>query len=177
MKLTNYIRDAFIKAAMADVPRSKDYDNLLTDKVLAVFVARLPAPVLKVWKDSSTRGYLRTSAFNGFGVAVGVPCMGDGNRYSYIEENDLTADERKPLDALHAEWQAETDTRDALERKLRSAAYGCTTRKALADLLPEFAHYLPPEEAPAGRTLPVVTNMVADFVKAGWPKNKKGGAK
>jgi hypothetical protein len=38
--------------------------------------------------------------------------------------------------------------------------------------LPEFEKYLPEDEAQAVRALPVVTNVVADFVKAGWPTKK-----
>ena len=79
MKLTNYIRDAYIDRAMQDVPKAKDFENIITDAVRAAFVAKLP----------------------------------------------------------------------------------------------EFAHYLPAEDAPAGRSLPVVANLVTDFVKAGWPKDKK----
>lgn len=170
MKLTNYIRDAYIERALKDVPEGKDFENAITDAVRAVFAARLPAAVAKVWKDSSMRGHINTVSFHGLGVSLAVP---GASERRYLDERHLTADERKPLETLKAEWDADKQMRDNLRNKLRAAAYGCTTRKALAELLPEFAHYLPPEEAPTGRSLPVVTNMVADFVKAGWPKDKK----
>jgi hypothetical protein len=57
---------------------------------------------------------------------------------------------------------------------LKSVAYACTTRKQLEEALPEFSNYLPEEEAKAARDLPVVVNVVADFVKAGWPKKNQG---
>jgi len=50
--------------------------------------------------------------------------------------------------------------------------YACTTTKQLRELLPEFDRYLPAEEEKTLRTLPVVQNIVADFVKAGWPAKK-----
>ena len=54
-----------------------------------------------------------------------------------------------------------------------SPALGASTRKGLADALPEFEKYLPADEPAAVRSLPVVANVVADFVKAGWPKGKQ----
>jgi len=42
----------------------------------------------------------------------------------------------------------------------------------LTDAIQEFENYLPEDEAKAARSLPVVTNVVADFVKAGWPTKK-----
>lgn len=68
---------------------------------------------------------------------------------------------------------AQETHRSDLERKLKAVAYSMTTRKALADALPEFAKYLPPDEPTATRMLPVVANVAAEFMKAGWPKGKK----
>ena len=39
-------------------------------------------------------------------------------------------------------------------------------------MLPEFEKYLPADEQKALRSVPVVANLVADFTKAGWPKDK-----
>ena len=61
----------------------------------------------------------------------------------------------------------------SLREKLHGCAYAVTTRKALVDLLPEFEKYLPADDASVCRTLPVVQNVVSDFVKAGWPKDGK----
>jgi hypothetical protein len=47
-----------------------------------------------------------------------------------------------------------------------------TTVKALADLLPEFAHYLPSEATPA-KMLPATTRVVSAFHAAGWPKKSQ----
>lgn len=175
MKLTNYIRDAFIRAAMQDVPEGKNYDEIITRKVLASFVVRLPPSVQKVWKDQQTQAFIRLGTFHGFGVSVSVPSI-DG-RYASLSEKDLPDEERHAITALAAEWKAEKQTMDSLRDKLKGAAYACTTRKALAELLPEFERYLPAESENSGRSLPVVANLVTDFMKAGWPKDKKGAAK
>jgi hypothetical protein len=101
LKLTNYMRDAFVRAVMDDVPR---------------WLETLEALVKK--KD---------------------------------HDEELRAD-------LHA--------------KIKAVAYSVSTRKALADALPEFEKYLPADDAKAIRTLPVVANVVTDFMKAGWPKEQ-----
>lgn len=76
----------------------------------------------------------------------------------------------KKLEALAGQLHRQQQTRSALKDRLRSVAYACSTRKALLAALPEFEKYLPEDEPAALRTLPVVANVVADFVKAGWPK-------
>jgi len=60
--------------------------------------------------------------------------------------------------------------RVALRDKLKRAAASFTTRKQLAEAMPEFEKYLPADEAAAIRSLPAVTNVVGDFQRAGWPK-------
>lgn len=173
MKLTNYIRDAYIDAVMADVP-SIDHTEEIRKLVLADFVSRLPAAVVKVWKDNELRQWIKTDYGTWGGVSVTIPWP---ESIGWRQTPALSDATKKQVDALAAAAKADTDKRDSIRRKLRGAAYGCTTRKALAELLPEFASYLPHEEAPAGRSLPVVANLVTDFVKAGWPKNKKGAPK
>lgn len=81
------------------------------------------------------------------------------------------------ITVLGDEALAQKRRRKDLEAKLSAAAESCTTRKALADLLPEFAKYLPEDEAAACKTLPAVANIVADFTKAGWPKAKATATK
>jgi hypothetical protein len=79
------------------------------------------------------------------------------------------------VDELKIKRSLQEKARADLRSKLKSVAYSVSTRKALVAALPEFEKYLPADEAKAVRTLPVVQNVVADFVKAGWPARK--GAK
>jgi len=80
----------------------------------------------------------------------------------------------KLLEALKEKKEAQDKMHRDLEAKLMAAANSCTTRKALVDLLPEFEKYLPAGQAEACKTLPAVANIMADFVKAGWPAGKQG---
>ncbi len=165
MRLTNTIRDAFIRSAMNDVP-SVDYTEQIRKLALDDIVDQLPEPVRKIWNDTKTRCYIETTWGNFGGVSVTHPC--DGHRAK------LTSQGEKKLAVVIEKQKAQKELHDALRQKLRSAAYACSTRKALAEMLPEFEKYLPADEAKAAAVnLPAIANIVTDFVKAGWPKNQK----
>lgn len=152
---------------MADVPKSKDYANLLTDKVLAHFVETLPPDVRKVWRDPAIRGFVQTASFSDLGISVAVPSPGD----NWLDADDISEKMRSELQTIYAEWQAESEKRTELQRKLSAVARSVTTRKALVDLLPEFEKYLP-ADGETSRTVPVVVNVVSEFMQAGWPKGE-----
>lgn len=168
MKLTNTIRDAFIRAAMDDVPASVDHKEAIRELVVSDALAQCPPAVRALWKDSKTRDYLRVLTPYIAGISIAVP-----SGVAYSSDFTLTSAGQAKVDALKAEMDASNKARKALAEKLRAVAYSVTTRKALAAALPEFEKYLPPDDAAAIRTLPVVANVVAEFVKAGWPKDKK----
>jgi len=169
LKLTNMMRDAYISQVLQDTP-SADIETL-RDKACAIAIedalSRAPAEVKKLWKSNTLRPWVATKwhAFRGnLGHSVYLPACVD---------EKLSLEAQNQIAELDSQVRAALMTRDELRRKLRAVAYSCTTRKQLADALPEFEKYLPADEAKVVRSLPVVTNVVADFVKAGWPK---GGA-
>lgn len=164
MKLTNYMRDAFVRRVMDDVP-SVDYTEAIRAEVMKAAVAALPPKVRAAWKDKGLHGYLNTTYFHVCGVSIANVPMPDNEAFK-AEKQKIEAS----VAGLVAKSKAQTDQRDALQSKLRQCAYSATTRKQLVSLLPEFEKYLPADDATAARSLPVVANVVADFVKAGWPK-------
>jgi len=165
MKLTNYIRDAFISSAMNDVP-SVDYTEKYRTAVLTDAIAQLPLEVRTIWQNPKLMGYLETHTVYPISRAGGVevPTL---DRHTF----KLTPVGQKLCETLDNARIAQTTQRTGLEQKLRSIAYSCTTRKALAEALPEFVKYLP-AETETTRNLPVIANVVTDFIKAGWPKGK-----
>lgn len=169
MKLTNTIRDAFIRAALDDVPKI-DYFDQACSLVLADSIAQLPPKVQAIAKDKSLSHFIEAGGHHISGIGYVTAYRGRSMDYR------PTAETAKKLDALRDAASKQDASRDALRSKLHAVAYSVSTRKALADLLPDFAKYLPADEAAALRTAPVVANVVADFVKAGWPKNKKAAA-
>lgn len=169
MKLTNMIRDAFVRAAMADVPKV-DY---------AEQARSLAHKTLNELREKTFPGVdlILTEAWFDK-CSVTMPGVFD-NIYTISPDCNVLKTNAKvwaKLEELSRANAAQNTKLDNLRTKLRAVAYSCTTRKALADLLPEFEKYLPADTPTALRTLPVIANVVAEFTQAGWPA-KKGGAK
>lgn len=162
MKLTNTLRDAFVRQAMDDVP-SIDYSEQIRGEAMKLAVAALPPKVRAIWNDKDLRGYILTQWGSVADVSVTVPAL------RRDDVNKLFPG----LAAIAALGKSQRLSREELRRKLRSVADSVTTSKALAELLPEFAKYLPDSKAAANRSVPVIANVVTDFVAAGWPKGKK----
>jgi len=163
MRLTKTLRKAFIRAAMADVPLIK-YREQIEKLVLEDFERQMPPEVAKAYKKHPE--YINRSYFyvNECRFSVSVPRPSN-------DSQKLTPATSETVKKLYEQMENQRKERDRLEDQLTCAAYGCTTSKALATMLPEFSKYLPAEEA-ATKNLPALANLVADFTKAGWPKSK-----
>ena len=164
MKLTNYHRDAFVLSVMDDVPQ-EDYQEQYRAAVLADAVAQLPHKVRAVWDNAELRHYLR--------VYTIYPVTGAGSvMIPSVDSNfDLSSKAKEACQTLANLSKVQSLHRNELKRKLTSIAKSCSTRKSLATALPEFEKYLP-AETETTRNLPVIANVVTDFIKAGWPKGK-----
>lgn len=167
MKLNKTIRDAFVRAVMNDVP-SVDYDALAAKKVQDHAYQNLPPEIRKVYDKPALRGYLNaTHTYLPRPLQDTHVVTADTSYWWLKDAPNLWVE----LEALAEQKAAQRAARDELKGKLQSVAYSVTTRKALEAALPEFAQYLP-AEAVVSKNLPAVANVVADFVKAGWPKEK-----
>ena len=180
MKLTNYTRDAFINAVMADVP-SIDLESV-EEKVHKIAVddalSRAPAEVKAMWADNKLRPWVATNMMHFSSKTHGAYFGGVARPWLRGELSDkLSPKAMSQIQGLGTQRAEAEKKRDDLHDMLRRAAYGCNTRKQLAEALPEFEKYLPADEGKALRSLPVVANVVSEFVKAGWPKGGKKAAK
>lgn len=170
MRLTNFIRDAFIRSAMHDVPK-KDYEEqaqkLAREFVKAKFAKDFPS---MDYDKAGESGWFESSSLQ-MPRFIGNIYMNVTTGYGMLKNDEkLWA----KLEALSVKKKEQDENMSALEYRLRGVAYACTTRKQLEEALPEFKAYLPEEEAKAAKTLPAVANVLADFTKAGWPaKGKK----
>lgn len=164
MRLTNYMRDAFVSAAMNDVPR-EDFGDQMQTLLVKAAISCLPPKVRAIYDDPDTRGFIRhTQLPHGFSYAY-VPGLGT-----------LPVGTQEKYDGLK-EKREEQDTRlHGLRCQLHGVAYSARTRKALVALLPEFEKYLPADDSAACKTLPAIANVMADFAKAGWPKDSAANA-
>lgn len=157
MRLTQSMCDQFVNSVMSDVP-SVDYGTEIADRARQMSRANMP-PWLQdcCAKHKDLEGFLQT------GTHWGTPT-------SYYLAGPLTAENVASLEALVKAARQQQDARADLRRKLLNSLAACSTVKQLADTYPEFAKYLPKEaSATVDRTVPAA-NVVADFVKAGWPK-------
>lgn len=164
MKLTKYIRQAFVTSAMNDVP-SIDYAEqarVLAQKTMDEALQTL----LGKTRIEDMKGWLSRSGLN-------MP-MGLNNFYLCTPQYDYLKLQRPKvwaeLETLAAAYLAQEEARATLQAKLEGIAASATTRKALVEMLPEFEKYLSADTPAALRTLPAIANVMSDFVKAGWPK-------
>jgi uncharacterized coiled-coil protein SlyX len=178
MRLTNTIRQAFVKAAMQDVPKI-DYAEQIRETLQKAAKAALPPKVRAVWEDNHLRSFVTDCTEHyGFGtrpyrvsISVSLP-----SAHSYtLSGYTLPKEVIEKVNELGNAWAVQEKTLSELSDKLIGAAASVSTREALVKLLPEFEKYLPVDESSAQKTnLPAVANIVSDFVKAGWPKQNQG---
>lgn len=169
MRLTKFQREAFVQAVMNDVPKI-DYQELARVSLQRWAIDHLPTKLKAVHKEFGH--YFKTdSLWN----------LPRNLRSVYV----VTHKESETLDAMKAdsdfwarivEYAKSLDEQksklDALEAKVKGLAFSCSTTNQLREQAPEFAKYLPEESEGVDRSLPVVQNIVADLVKAGWPKDQ-----
>lgn len=165
MKLTKTLRDAFVRAVMADVPLV-DYDEQAANIAREAIIEALPAKIRAAMKDEASAQFLRLGTYRMPGRLLdvhGLPALRDWG-------NDPPASIKPKLQELADAKSSQNAQREKLRGQVEAVAYSCSTRKALATALPEFEKYLPADDAAACKTLPAVANVVSDFVRAGWPK-------
>lgn len=164
MRLTNILREAFIRAAMDDVPKI-DYDERANALAQADLVAQMPPKVQAVYKDKETRAFLTNQYTLMPGALDNTYLWGAG-------ELEFSEAANAQLEVIANEKREQEIALNKLKSNLRAVAYSATTREALVRALPEFEKYAPPADEPASRSVPAIANLVSDFVKAGWPKGK-----
>lgn len=166
MRLTNLIRDSFVTAAMNDVPKV-DYEKQIKDQYQLGMLDLMPPELVGLYEKNKMWFSHSFKHIQGVSTSFQIVSPSD---YGVTELKPKRKAEIDRLVALHKEQRR---TRNDLQDKLKAVAYSVTTRKALAEALPEFEKYLPADEPAACRTLPAVANLVADFTKAGWPKSQQ----
>jgi hypothetical protein len=164
MRLTKTIREAFVRAAMDDVPKV-DYQAKIHKLIQDDAISKLPPKIKAIAQDKELRHFLQTGSHY-------IPGYWISNVRVMHPEYQRSPNVNTQVEALLVEAANQQERMSALKAKLTAAADAVTTRKALVDLLPEFEKYLPADESKAVASLPAVANVLSDFVKAGWPKNQ-----
>ena len=168
MRLTNFLRDSFIRAAMADVP-TVDYTEQAMKYAREQLLEKMHGRVRAIATDSVLNQWINCEYI--------VMPMNISNFHGFAPKNENNILKKDPkvwakLEEFSNLIGQQNRQRIELQDKLHGVAYACTTRKQLLEALPEFEAYLPEEEAKAAKNLPALANVLSDFVKAGWPKNQ-----
>jgi len=187
IRLNDSIRSAFVASVMQDTPKVDHMEQrrkVIQDYLFSV----APASVMRMYKDKATQVYFRPDhvcyeSENGSRTSWGlgkywlVPDLDGGSTtYKLTDKALLTK-----LWKIDAEEVVQSTQRGELERKLYATIRAFNTVKQARDAMPEFAKYLPEDADPKCKTLPAITDLVTDLMKAGWPdggkKNDKAKAK
>lgn len=163
MRLTNTMKEAFVRAAMQDVPKV-DYDDKirsLVNKQIKQLHKSLGIDKVEINRLASNYDYARPSK-GGSETRFHAGGLTNPEAAAIAKHPDVVA----LVDAM----LAQNEMLSTLKQKLTGAINACNTRKQAAEALPEFEKYLPEDEQKALRSLPALANVAADFVKAGWPK-------
>lgn len=149
MRLTNYLRDAFVRNVSNNIPVVKAPSSTLIQEMCY----NLADPRLKIiYDDEKLRKQLQTS-------------------WVYLEET------RGYIYSLGVDWEelpAVINYREKLQKrreaidKLRRATYACKTLKELREALPDLTDYMPDENKPAKISVPMVVDVVKDLTAAGF---------
>lgn len=148
MKLTNYHRDAIVRAIFQDVPVAKSGD---IKKAVQDAIVKAMSPACQRAYKACPKALQTNTSYN---------LTFERDRLTFVVGD---ADFDKAIEP----WMKAKEQYENAKIRLNTAIYGCSTLKQLNDLLPEFSSYFPTEGAPT-KNLPAVANLVADLVKLGW---------
>lgn len=182
MRLTQTIRDAYVKGIMADVPYV-DYEERASKIARQTVIDNLPEQIRKLYIDPKFSGYVNTSNYEScsffiaerghkFGRVTNFPCSENmAVKQEFIQR--VTALLQPDLQSLYDKSKAQYDQRQELIRTVTALANSVGTVKALREAMPEFGKYLPTEFEKAKHSLVVIQDVAKKFKEAGWPGGKK----
>ena len=168
MRLTKHQKDRFVDGVMGDTPKI-DYDALAKTLITNHIRSTLPEQV---------RALLGTPMEKYIKVERCVTPHGLSDIYVMgAAELTYTTHIAQEISAqLHAWAQAAIDQRKArqsLAIRVGAMIAPYTTLKAALKALPEFAKYLPSDSTPTATPDLPASNVVAELMAAGWPKQQQ----
>jgi len=167
MRLTNYIRDAFVRSALNDVPK-EDFDER-AKKLVETFLQKTISEtfpgisIQSLVKD----GWIQDRSYFLLPNQLNMVCIMGPHNNTFLRNKPIWTE----LEKLAAKKTKQNEDIDKLQATLKSVAYSCSTTQALRKALPEFSKYLPAEVQGANTSTALVqTNVVEMFRGFGWPK-------
>lgn len=152
IKLTNFIRDAYVEACMSDVPKP-DYEALKKEAQDLLYKAMSPA-VRKVFREEPQA--LKYDTFSELA----------DRGYAKLIIADVKWSE------VLAPVLEKAGARARVKQQIMAQAYACKTAKQLEEALPQFTHHVPKPDQPTPY-LPVSTKFAEDLKALGFqPKGE-----
>lgn len=175
MKLNQHHKETFVRAVCNALPEV-DYMAMANEAALKIAVKNLPKSVRDIYDNVKTRPYVglcriyfRADGFS-YDRAISIPIgMGEGSIYNVDNHPEYA----EVFDLMHQEINQRKVIKDCRE-KLKGVVMGCSTLKQLKDALPEFEAYMPVQRTTTPN-LPAVSNVIAEFVGAGFPFKQAEG--
>ena len=171
MRLTQYDRQAFVAAAMEDVPQV-NYDKQAEKLVKEYLKTTLPVDLQNAMVKYPDWFPARSVQMPGELQNFATPMCRDNCSSSFLRKHPKLLVQ---VEALSEMKHQQTQKRCQLEMQLKGAISHCPTLKAALEILPEFAKYLPEDRDgdKKCRQTPVIANLITDMMNAGWPKGKE----
>jgi hypothetical protein len=169
MRLNKYDKQAFVAAALDDVPL-EDFDAQAQKLWNETVKAGLPVDLLNT--ITKYPNWFSVSYIDMPGTLSNFATVfkeaGDSRNQWQSKFPELFAQ----IKDLEAKKRTQSATLERLRQQLEGAIGQCSTLKQAVSLLPEFVKYLPQDRDgdKQCRQMPVVANLVTDLINAGWPK-------
>lgn len=169
MRLTNTLRQAFVLAAMADVPLF-DFDEQVQKLAQAKLDSFMPPALARVIAlDKNNRSWISNEYIYLKNYNQGVYLYGSAEAFKRLY---IDVELNQAVSEIRSKRAEQSKQHQDLRDKLKGTAASCTTRAQLLEALPEFEKYLPEAAAAPSKSLPALANLVSDFMAAGWPKQQ-----
>lgn len=166
MRLTKTDKQAFIDAVMNDVP-FVDYDEETRSLLRKWGVESLPEdlhPMAKKYPSYFETFYIYTPCPL---PSVHVLCNPDWQGSGFKNKEP---EKYAQLVEMSKSARAQSETLEALRRKITGLIESCSTLKTARERLPEFEKYLPADRDGGGTINLPVSNVLAELTNLGWPK-------
>ncbi len=168
MRLTNQMRDDFVKAVMSKVRRRQKWSReACVEEINKRFAAALADDVKEFMKKHPNL-VARESKY----LPDWLCWKPDGEhhlRWSYASVvvyqkiEDINVDD---IQKNHELWKKEEERRNQMAQRLREVAYSVTTNTDLAAALPDLVKFVPKDEPKVKKQLPVANSQLFKDLKS-----------
>lgn len=159
MNLDKITKRSIVRAIIDDIP-FVDYSVKIAEIALNDRLPKLDPRVRAIWNDNALRGFIAVSY--------------DADAYKHLPFADVPLSDaaKEKIKSLLKASTTQNNERWAMQNKLTAMFSNVRTAKQFLKLFPEFKQYLPSEPV-QGVSFPLATNLIAEMMRMGWPKEQR----